>query len=83
MLAVSKFICIFAAESKIKNIMTRRDLTVVVIALSWLFVNIATHIRWVESVSILTNIICLTFVAAFVFYSKMNKELNNWLNEKI
>lgn len=64
-----------------KLIKTNRDLTVWIIALIWLIINISAMMIWNYSVTIITNPLCLLVITVYVFYSKHNSKLNNWLNK--
>ena len=66
-----------------KLVKTKRDASVWVIASIWLIVNFVSMSIWGNEALIFTNPICLALIAAFVFYSKSNSKLNDWLNSKI
>lgn len=66
-----------------KLISTNRDLTVWIIAAIWLIVNSCAMMIWGNFATVFTNPVCLLVLTAFVFYSKRNQRLNNWLNKKI
>ena len=66
-----------------KLVKTKRDASVWVIASIWLIVNFVSLNIWGNEVLIFTNPICLVLIAVFVFYSKSNSKLNDWLNSKI
>jgi hypothetical protein len=66
-----------------KLIETRRDLSVWIIAIIWFIVNFGAMMIWGNIALVITNPVCLILLTAFVFYSKSNKRLNDYLNEKI
>ena len=66
-----------------KLVKTKRDASVWVIASIWLIVNFVSLNIWGNEALIFTNPICLVLIAVFVFYSKSNSKLNDWLNSKI
>ena len=66
-----------------KLVKTKRDASVWVISSIWLIVNFVLLNIWGNGALIFTNPICLALIAAFVFYSKSNPKLNDWLNSKI
>lgn len=66
-----------------KLVKTKRDASVWVMATIWLIINFVSLNIWGNEAMIFTNPICLAFIATFVFYSKSNTKLNDWLNSKI
>ena len=67
-----------------KLIQTRRDLSVWILASYMLLVNIICIWQFGRQDGIIIgNPIGLASVAAFVFYSRHNKNLNSWLNKKL
>lgn len=66
-----------------KLIDTNRDLTIWIIAAIWLIINFGAMMIWGNFATAFTNPACLIVLTAFVFYSKHNQRLNNWLNKKI
>ena len=66
-----------------KLVKTKRDASVWVIATIWLIVNVVSMYIWGNEALIFTNPICLALITAFVFYSKSNSKLNDWLNSEI
>ena len=49
----------------------------------WLLLNIIAIMIWGSFGTVYSNPIGLLTIAAFVFYSKKNKKLNNWLNQRL
>ena len=64
-------------------IQTRRDLSVWIMAAYWLLLNIIAIMIWGSFGTVYSNPVGLLTIAAFVFYSKKNKKLNNWLNQRL
>ena len=65
-----------------KLIDTNRDFTVWIIAAIWLVINVGAIMIWGNFATVFTNPACLLVLTGFVFYSKRNQRLNNWLNKK-
>lgn len=66
-----------------KLIKTRRDLSVWIMASYWLVLNLTFLLIWGNTGAIFGNIIGLGTISAFVFWSKSNKKVNNWLDSEL
>lgn len=66
-----------------KLIKTRRDLSVWIMASYWLVLNLTFLLIWGNTGTIFGNIIGLGTISAFVFWSKSNKKVNNWLDSEL
>ena len=66
-----------------KFIKTRRDLSVWVMASYWLALNTIAILIWGSFGTVFSNMIGLGTIAAFVFWSRGNKKVNDWLDKEL
>jgi len=62
---------------------TRKDVSVWIIAVIWLAVNFTTWAVWGKEYLIFTNPICLLLITIFVFWVKGNKSRDAWFETEI
>lgn len=66
-----------------KLIKTRRDLSVWIMSSYWLVLNLTFLLILGNTGIIFGNIIGLGTISAFVFWSKSNKKVNDWLDSEL
>lgn len=62
---------------------TRKDLSVWLISAIWLLVNSLALLIWGSIGTAISSPIMLALVAGFVFWTKRNHKVNDWLETKL